>query len=70
MVTYGSIPYVVPSLAHPKLYNPTSTSLPIFIVSAPPKITFSHTLEKPLLTKQVHVGPAPQPRAALEKGNL
>lgn len=67
MVMDGSILHVVPSLAHPKLHIPTSISLPVFMVSAPAKITFFHTLEKPPLTEQVHVVSATQPRAALEK---
>lgn len=70
MVTYGSILHLVLSLAHSKFYIPTSISLPKFMVSSPPKITFIHTLEKPPLTNQVHVVPATQSRTALEKGHL
>lgn len=70
MVMCGSILHLVSSLAHPKLYIPASISLPIFMVTSPPIITFFHILEKPPRTKQVHVVSATQPRTALEKGNL
>lgn len=70
MVMYWSILCVVPSLARPKIYIPTSNSCPIFMVSAPSKITFFHTLKKAPLTKQVHTVSATQPRAALENRNL